>query len=142
METEWACPDTLPRNKTRRSGLCKLAQLSEIASNSRRDCASHFGPNALVFGAAVFILRTAELRRQIGSKRISVRRRYAGDCDVGATRWSSMADRPSSLRGSAYRNRDGANTNGSVAGEGNHTLRENMKQLGKALQVARSRDAD
>lgn len=67
-------------------------------------------------------LRGAPLR----SKRISVRRRYTGDCAVGAADWACLGSGLSSVRRSVHRNWGGLDLCGRLAGEGSHTIGEKL----------------
>src|SRR5260221_140863 len=61
-----------------------------------------------------------------GSKRVSVRRRDAGDCDVGAAVGPCLASCLTPVRGGVDRNWSGTDPDGGVAREGSHATREKV----------------
>ena len=61
-----------------------------------------------------------------GSKRVSVRGRDAGDCDVGAAVGPCLASCLTPVRGGVDRNWSGADPDGGVAGEGSHATGEKV----------------
>ena len=77
--------------------------------------------------------RAALRRGAFGSKRISIRGRYAGHCAVGAANGFCMANCLSSLRRSDRRTWGGADIGMGVAGEGRDTIGEKVNSFFHSL---------